>query len=83
MGVPMPGLTPHRLNRAIIEVIVEAREAAGLSQRGLSERLERGAHYIQAIESGERVAPVHALVRIAYALGLTATEFMARVEKRL
>lgn len=83
MGVPMPGLTPHRFNRAIIEVIIDAREKAGLSKRALSDRLERSYNYVQLIEAGKRIAPAYELARIARALGMTLTEFVARVEKRL
>lgn len=83
MGVPMPGLTPQRFNRAVIEVLSEAREDAGLSKRALSERLERGYNYIQEIEAGTSIAPTYELARIADALGMTFAEFAARVQKRL
>jgi transcriptional regulator with XRE-family HTH domain len=83
MGWPMPGLTQRKLSRAIISVIVEARGVAGLSQRELSERLELASNYVQRLESSARIAPTYQLMRIAYALGMSASEFMARVERRL
>ncbi len=79
----MPGHTPRRFNQAVIDVIVEAREAAGLSQRELSGRLEHASNYVHKVEAGTLIPLTYDLMRIARALGMTFTEFAERVEKRL
>ena len=84
MVVPhMAGHTPRRFQRAVIDVIVEARESAGISQRELSDRLERSKAYVHKIEAGQQLVPAYDMLLIAEALGLTFREFAERVEKRL
>lgn len=67
----------------MIDAIVEARESAGISQRELSERLERSKAYMHKIEAGQQLVPAYDMLLIAEALGLTFSEFVARVERRL
>lgn len=84
MVVPhMAGHTPRRFQRAVIDVIVEARESAGLSQRELSERLERSKAYMHKIEAGQQLVPAYDMLLIAEALGITFSEFADRVQNLL
>jgi ribosome-binding protein aMBF1 (putative translation factor) len=64
--------------RAILEVVADARRAAGLSQRELSERLKEANNYIQRIESGERGLQVSEFVEIARALDVDPTELLRK-----
>lgn len=68
---------------ALAGVIAEQREKCGLSQRGLSIKLEQPNGYIWKIENLYRDVQAIDLWDIAPALGLTVTEFTALVEKRL
>jgi ribosome-binding protein aMBF1 (putative translation factor) len=75
--------TRSQLNRALGDAIAEARETAGLSQRELSARIDRSEDFIGKIERYESTLQNYDLVRIAYALDITAAELMASAEKRL
>jgi ribosome-binding protein aMBF1 (putative translation factor) len=66
------------LDRAIQEQIAAAREAAGLSQRGLSEILKRRNNYIQNIESGGQSVTASELHVIALACDSSGPELLAR-----
>ena len=72
-----------RKQRTLIEVIAEARDSAGISQRGLSSKLDRASDFIWKIENGYREVLAIDLIEIGHALELTAAELMARVERRL
>lgn len=71
------------LDRAIAGVIAEARQAADLSQRELSARIERGSDFIRKVESCESTLQIFDLLVLARALNLTAVELVARIVKRL
>jgi len=58
--------------RAIVAALRKAREAAGLSQRQLSERLQQPPNWIQRIESLERRVDVAEFITIAKAVGADA-----------
>lgn len=60
--------------RAVVAALRKAREAAGLSQRQLSERLQQPPNWIQRIESLERRVDVAEFITIAKALGVDAAE---------
>jgi transcriptional regulator with XRE-family HTH domain len=72
-----------RRHRALIEVMVEARQAAGLSQRALAAKLGLPDDYVWKFEAGERRLQTLEFVEWAHALGLKATELMERLERRL
>ena len=59
--------------RAMIEVIVEARRAAGLPQRALAERLGKAHSHVSMIERGQRRLDSLELYRIARCLGIRPT----------
>jgi transcriptional regulator with XRE-family HTH domain len=60
--------------RAIAAAIRQAREAAGLSQRQLSEKLREPPNWIQRIESLERRVDVAEFIAIAKAVGADAVD---------
>ena len=69
--------------RAIVAALRKAREAAGLSQRQLSERLQQPPNWIQRIESLERRVDVAELITIAKAVGADAAElFREAIDSR-
>ena len=65
--------------RAAAGVLVEARKAAGLTQRQLAARIGRPYTMIANIERGERQIDVVEFVAIARALGFGEAELMARL----
>lgn len=62
--------------RAIVSALRNAREAAGLSQRQLSEKLREPPNWIQRIESLERRVDVAEFIAIAGAVGADAVELL-------
>ncbi len=60
--------------RAVAAALRKAREAAGLSQRQLSERLKQPPNWIQRIESLERRVDVAEFITIAKAVGADPAE---------
>ena len=66
-------------HRALIAVLTGAREAAGLTQRDLAERLDRAHSFVGKIESGERQLNVLEFCDYAQALGSDAAELLRRV----
>lgn len=69
-----------RMHRAMIFVLIEAREALGLSQRDLSGRMKRKPTFVHLVELGERMLAVPELPEYAKALNLTAEVAIARME---
>jgi len=64
--------------RAILGAVADARRAAGLSQRELSERLGEAINYVQRIESGERGLQVSEFIEVARAIGIDPVELLRR-----
>ena len=72
-----------RGHRVLIEVLVEMRKEAGLTQRGLAERLRRPKSYVSKIEVGERdINPVEC-VDWARGCGATPLALFRRFTRRL
>jgi transcriptional regulator with XRE-family HTH domain len=69
------------LDRAIRDQIAAAREAAGLTQRGLSEKLQRRNNYMQNIESGGQSVTASELHMIALACNSTGPKLLAGAVK--
>jgi transcriptional regulator with XRE-family HTH domain len=70
-----------RMHRALVFVLIEAREAAGLSQRDLSERMERPVNFVHLVELGERMVAVPELPEYAAGVNLTAQTIVTRMVK--
>ena len=61
---------------ALLEMLREAREMKGISQRDLSKRLGRGFTYMVKIERGTRRVDLVELVEICVALGVDPVELV-------
>ena len=66
--VSVPKKLPHQ--KVIGEAIRKHRKQANLSQEKLAEKADLHPVYFGQVERGEQAASVHALVRIAKALGV-------------
>ncbi len=66
-------------HRALIAAIVDARQAAGLTQRELAAKLKRSNSFVWKIEAGERRVDVLEFIEIAKGVGVDPTELMGRV----
>ena len=63
---------------ALRALLIEAREAEGLTQEQLARRLSKPQSYVWKLENGERVLAFVEAPAYARALGMTFTEFSAR-----
>ena len=68
-----------RGHRALIDILVESREQAGLTQRDLAARLKRPHSFIGRIEAGERRVDVIEFIEIARVMGLDPKHLFARL----
>ena len=66
-------------HRALIDILVESREQAGLTQRDLAARLKRPHSFIGRIEAGERRVDVIEFIEIARVMGLDPKQLFARL----
>ena len=66
-------------HRALIDILVESREQAGLTQRDLAARLKRPHSFIGRIEAGERRVDVIEFIEIARVMGLDPKHLFARL----
>lgn len=64
---------------ALVEVLVQARLGAGLSQRDLAERLEKPRSFVSKIETKERRIDVLEMIDLAEALEVDALELFKDV----
>ncbi len=67
-------------HRALINVLVTARQEAGLTQRQLAARLKRSNSFVWKIEAGERQVNVLEFMEIAKLLGVSASTLIMRLE---
>jgi transcriptional regulator with XRE-family HTH domain len=68
---------------AVVALLKEAREAAGLTQVQLAERLGQSQSFVSKAEVGQRRLDLIQLRSICAVLGTSLTEFVARLEERL
>jgi transcriptional regulator with XRE-family HTH domain len=69
--------------RILGEVLVRARERAGLKQSEVAARLELPASYLSKIENGTRRLDVIELIQIAQAMDMDPGEIVRELEKKL
>ena len=67
-------------HRALISVMVAARQAAGLTQRQLAAKLKRSNSFVWKLEAGERQLNVLEFIEVARVLGVKAAALMAQIE---
>ena len=75
----MPRLGPAY--NALVEILIAEREAAGITQRELGERLDRHHSFIGKIETGARHINVIEFIEMARALNVEPTRLLAKVVK--
>jgi transcriptional regulator with XRE-family HTH domain len=66
-----------------LRTLVEARKAQNLSQHELARRLGRPQSFVSKYERGERRLDVVEFLHVARELGLSATDIMAEMERKL
>jgi len=66
-------------HRVLIRVLVDARAAAGLTQRDLAARLKRPRSFVGRMEAGERRIDVVEFVEIARALDADPRRLFAKI----
>lgn len=72
----------ERAYEVLCEVLVNARNEAGLTQRQLAQRLGRAHTLIAKVELGERRLDVIEFIDLARALRVDPIELFARVARR-
>jgi len=66
-------------HRALTATIIQARKAAGLTQRQLAAKLKRSNSFVWKIEAGERRIELLEFIEIARCLGQDPVKMFARV----
>jgi transcriptional regulator with XRE-family HTH domain len=66
-------------HRTLIDILVESREQAGLTQRDLAARLRRPHSFIGRIEAGERRVDVIEFIEIARVMDLDPEQLFAKL----
>ena len=66
-----------------VEVLVDGRHKAGLTQRALAEKLGKPRSFVSKIETGERRIDIVELVAIARALGVPELDIIRAIIARL
>lgn len=77
------GRGPAGLDEAFGRVLRDLRKAAGLSQEALWEASDRHRNYVSLLEGGKNSPSLRTLFVLADALGVRASEMVARVEEEL
>ena len=67
-----------RRHRALLAVLVGSRKEAGLTQRGLADKMKRPQSFIAATETGERRLDVVEFFELATALGVDPVALFER-----
>lgn len=65
------------------QVLIRARQDAGLSQRALAARLDKTASHVAMIERGQRRVDLLEFCRIADSLGIAADALVQRISHEL
>jgi transcriptional regulator with XRE-family HTH domain len=72
----------HQDYRTLVELLIDARTQAGLSQSQLGEKLDRPQSFVSKYETVERRLDFVEAVHVAEAIGLTAEELLRRFRKQ-
>jgi transcriptional regulator with XRE-family HTH domain len=73
----------HRHNVLLGEALRHARKAAGISQEELAFESKVDRTYISQLENGHKSPTVDVLFRVCPALGMAASDLIAKVEHSL
>jgi ribosome-binding protein aMBF1 (putative translation factor) len=66
-------------HRTLIDILVESREQAGLTQRDLAARLKRPHSFVGRIEAGERRVDVIEFIEIVRVMGFDPEHLFANL----
>jgi ribosome-binding protein aMBF1 (putative translation factor) len=66
-------------HQALIQILVEAREKTGMTQRDLAARIKRPHSFVGRMEAGERRVDVIEFIEIARVLGADPRELFGRL----
>lgn len=69
--------------RVVVELVREIRRESGLTQVEIAEKLNETQSFVSKYERGERRLDILELRSVAMASGITLTDFVTRLEKRL
>ena len=67
--------------RALLTALVEAREAAGLTQQQVADRLGRPQSFVSKVENGERRLDVVESIELCRLLGADASGLIREIER--
>jgi len=68
-----------RGHQTLIQILIEAREKAGMTQRDLAARIKRPHSFVGRMEGGERRVDVIEFIEIAKVLGADPKELFGRL----
>ena len=68
-------------HKALVDFLIQKREAAGLTQADLATRLGEYQSFVARLESGERRIDVVELMELAEALGFDAAKAISAIKK--
>ena len=77
----MPKTLGSRRHTALIGLLIERREALGMTQTQLADRLGEYQSFVARLESGQRRVDVVEFLELAEALGFDAGKMLAAVRK--
>jgi transcriptional regulator with XRE-family HTH domain len=69
-------------HKALIELLVAKREASGLTQADLAEKLGEYQSFVARLESGQRRVDVVELLKIAEVLGFDPARMIGMLQRR-
>lgn len=68
-------------HHALIELLIERRKSAGLTQSDVAKKLRRYQSHVAIVESGQRRVDVVEFLEFARAIGFDAQTALAEIEK--
>ena len=77
----MSGALNSQPYRKLLRLLAEARREAGLTQADVAKYMKRPQSFVSKYESGERRLDVVEFVQVCRAVGLSATETIASIDK--
>ena len=81
-GLNLEKTLVSRRHKALIALLIERREAAGMTQTQLADRLGRYQSFVARLESGQRRVDVVEYLELADVLGFDAGKALAAVRKK-
>lgn len=78
-GVQIGKTLGSKRHKALIDLLIERREAAGMTQADLAEKLGEYQSFVARLESGQRRVDVVEFLELAEALGFDVKDAMKRI----